>query len=130
MFISPEVVLVVRFVVFIFKAVLALPKLPVLLVRVTEPLDFALIVAAPVVLPLAVVKATVLVEPMLPNVAPFKVMPPVPVPPLLVSMLMFEAVARVGVIVMAVADWMLTFVDVDAVSVIGRPEELGAPGRL
>lgn len=132
-FISPEVVFVLRFVVFTFKAVAALPKLPEVLISDALPVDFMVMVAAPVMLPLAVCKLIEPVEVALPSVAPFKIMLPVPMPPLLVSMSIAEAVEIGEFTSTDVADCRLNefwLFELAAVIVIGRAPVPGLYPRL
>ncbi len=106
-FIFPEMVFVVRFVEFTFKALVELPKLPDVLLRDSLPVLLVLTVAIPEMLPLAVFRLIEFVEVVLPSVVPFNVMLPVPLPLLLVSITMVEAVDKVGVTFTEVADCKL-----------------------
>jgi hypothetical protein len=101
-FMSPPPVFAVKFCVFILSAVVAVPKLPdvLLLPSVIEPPDAcAVIVPPPAILPAAVIKVTELVDE--PPSEPISVMPP---EPLLVSIEIVEALPIDGMIVTAVAD--------------------------
>lgn len=102
MFSTPDAVVALTLFVLTFRAVVP-PRLPLVAVRLTllPTLELVSIVAAPVMLPPAVVRLTELVEAVLPRVAPLSVIPPVPA---LVLIEIEVAVASVGVTVTPVAD--------------------------
>ena len=122
-FMSPEPAFAEKFGVFTFRAAAAVPKLPEVLERDTAG---AVIVETPVILPLAVVKAIVLVV-VLPRVAPLSVMPLPPLVPIVIAV----ALASVGVILTAVADCKVNAPVVFAtVIVIGKAPVPGLYPRL
>ena len=115
MLMSPEVVPAVKSVVLTLRAVVAVPKLPELLLRVSFPAVAVAMVAVPVILPAAVVRVSEpVVLAVLPSVVPLSVMPP---EPLVTIMLISVAFANVGEMVTAVADCRLKLLEFEAVRV-------------